>query len=111
MGHDNVTVQSAAWSPATFDRRAAWFDDGEKVVHDSIRDRFIENAFVAKCLQVQLKAFQLDADAVWDISNNDRSVVRLSRFWANRSKLGTMMFDCKIAGRAGVVKDFQQSAK
>jgi hypothetical protein len=107
IGHDDVAIQAAAWRPATLDGDAAWFDDGEEVVHDPVGDRFVKNALVTKSLQIHLQAFQFDAYAVGHVGEYDRAVVGLARFGTHRSKLRAMMFDGKIAAWAGVVKDLQ----
>ena len=111
IGHNDIAVQTAPGGPTAFNRHPTWFDDGNKVVHDPVRYSFVENTFVAECLQVHLEAFQFDANLVWDIRKQDRSIVGLAGFWANRCKFGTMVFDRKISLGAGVVEDFQQVTK
>ncbi len=97
MLDDDLAVQAAPRRPATFDSRPPRLYDGHKVVHDSVRDRLVKNALVAKSLQVHFQAFQLDAQLVGYVSEDDRPEIGLPRFWANRGKLGTVMFNGKVA--------------
>ncbi len=94
--HDDIAVQSAAGGPATFDRGSARLYDGDKVVHDSVCHRLVENAFVAKPLQVHFQTLQLDANLVGNVRKNNRPKVRLARFRTDRREFGTVMFDRKI---------------
>ena len=55
MPNDDITVQPTAWRPAAFHCCAAWLYDGDKVIHDSVCDRLVENSFVPKPLQVHLQ--------------------------------------------------------
>ncbi len=104
-------MEATPGGPAAFDRRPTRLYDGQEVVHDSVRDRLVKDAFVAKSLQVHFQALQLDAVLVRNVGKDDRPEVGLPRFWADRRELGTMMFDGKIPRRAGVVKDFQLVSK
>jgi hypothetical protein len=107
----NVAVQAAAGRPATLHRGAAWFDDRQKVVHDLVGYRFVENPFVAKSLQVHFQTLQFHTHFVRYIRENDRSVVRLAGFGADRRELGADMFDRKVSLWARVVKHFKQVAE
>ena len=82
MPNDDIAVQPTAWRPATFHRRASWLYDGDKVIHDSVRDRLVENPLVSKPLQVHLQTLQFDAHFIWHIGEHNGAVVGLSRFGA-----------------------------
>ncbi len=107
----DVAVQAAAGSPATLHGDAAWFDDIEKVVHDPVCHRFVENPFVAKPLKVHFQTLQFHANFVWDIGEHDGPIIRLAGFRTDRRELGADMFDRKVALRAGVIEDFKQVAE
>ncbi len=108
---DDIAVQTAPRGPSALDGRLPRLYDSDKVVHDSVRNRFVENSFVAEPLQIHLQTLQLDAVLVGHIGKDDGSVIRLACFRANRSKLGAMVLDRKVSFRAWIVKDFQKLAK
>lgn len=108
---DDIAVQTAARRPATFDARAPRLYDREEVVHDSVGDRFVENAFVAERLQIHFQTLQLDANFVGHVAENDRAVVGLVRFGTHRREFGTMMFDGKVSRRAGVIENLEDLAE
>ena len=108
---NDITVQSAARSPATLHGGGSRLYDGDKVVHDSVRDGFVKDAFIAKPLKIHFQTLQFDAHFVRNVGKDDRPVIRLSRFGADRSKLGAMMFDSKISCFGWVVKNFQRVTK
>ena len=65
----------------------------DHIIQNSVRNLFVKDALVPKLLQIQLQAFQLDAEPVWNILEGERAEVRLSRFRADRRKLGADNFD------------------
>ena len=83
----------AACSPATFEGRAARFDDLEEVIENSVRDVFVENPLVSELLQVEFEAFELDAFSIRNVPENERTEVRLAGFGTDRSELGAEDFD------------------
>ncbi len=106
MPDDDIAMESAARSPATFDGSTPWLYDGDKVIHDSVGHRFIENAFVSEPLQIHFETLQFDAHLIGNVSEDNRAVVGLSRFRANRSKLGAMMLDRKVSRWVWIIKHF-----
>ena len=95
--HDDIAVQTTSRRPAAFDRGMTRFHSRDKVVHDSVGDRFIEDAFVAKRLQVHFKAFQFHADVARNVREDNLAVVWLARLGAHGCEFRTVVFDRQIA--------------
>lgn len=102
----DVAVQTTTWRPAAFDSQFTRLYDSDEVVQNPVRDRLVENSFVAESLQVHFKTLQLHTYFVGNVSKNDGPVVRLASFWTNRSKLGAIVLDREVAVGGGVFKDF-----
>lgn len=101
----------ATCSPATFEGRAARFDDFEEVIENSVRHVFVKNPLVAKLLQVELETFKLDTFFIWNVPENERSEVRLAGFRADRSELGAKDFDGILSVCVRVIEAFELVSK
>ena len=70
-----------------------------EIVQQPIDDLLVENALVAKSLQVQLERFQLHAEFIGDVAVGDSAEIRLPGDRAETGKFGTIDFDGVVAGR------------
>lgn len=86
-------------------------DHGDKVVQNSVGHIFVENAFIAKLLQVELEAFEFDALLIGGVIECQHAKIGLSRFGANGGEFGTNDFDLIVSFRKLIVKRFQNVAK
>ncbi len=108
---DDVAVEPASGRPAALDFKASRLDDGHKVVQNSVRNSLIKDAFVTKSLQIHLQTLQLHADFVGHVRKNDRAIVGLASFRANRRKFRAVMLDREVTLTGRVVEDFENVSK
>jgi hypothetical protein len=77
---------------------------------DRVGHVFVENALIAKALQVHLQAFQLDALPVGRVGERERAEIGLPRFRTDRRELGTDDLDDVVAAGKLIVERFQEVA-
>src|SRR5713101_7085347 len=70
-----------------------------KIVQNAVRDRFIEGALAAIRCKIELERFAFDAKAVRDVIDVYPGKIRLTRDWANRSKIVRLKMNPVIAAR------------
>lgn len=69
------------------------FDETHEVIQNAVRDVFVENAFVAKLLQVHLEALEFNAKRIGYIRESQGAEVGLARSGTNRRELWADNFD------------------
>lgn len=79
------------------DRHTARLTERDQVVEDLIRDRFVEDAFVAELDEVQLQRFQFHALFVGYILNADFAEVGQPGFRTDGRELGRPDVDLVLA--------------
>ena len=77
-----------------------------KVVEDAINNIFVENAFVAVFLQIELETFQFDTEFIRDVFYFYCAKIGLTCPWTDRCKLGCNMLDGIIPVRVRIIKCF-----
>ena len=88
---------SAARSPVAFERQAKWLADLYKVIQDAVCDIFVEDALVAKFLQIKLETLQFDAHFSGNVAKDQCPKVGLTGFGANRCELGAGNLDLVLS--------------
>ena len=78
-----------------------------EVIQNSIGDVFVENAFVAKSLEVHFQALEFDAEFVWNVPKRELSEIGLARLGTDGGKFGAKMLDGVVTLRERVFKNFQ----
>ena len=89
---------------------SAGLQHGDEVVENAVGDVLVENALVAKALQIHLQALQLDALLVGRVGERERAEIGLAGLGTNRRELGADDFDDVIAAGKLVVECFQDVA-
>jgi len=77
-----------------------------KVVEDAINNIFVENAFVAVFLQIELETFQFDTEFIGDVFYFYCAEIGLTCPWTDRCKLRRNMLDGIIPVRVRIIKCF-----
>ncbi len=104
--HRDHAVDTAARRPVADQPHESRFHCRHQVVQDAVSDALVEDTLIAELLQVQLQAFQFDANFIRNVLEHQRPEVRLSRLWANAGKLRAIDLDRVVAIRVGVRKRF-----
>jgi hypothetical protein len=76
-----------------FEHQRARLTYGDEIVGNPIGDVFVENPLVTELLQVELEALQFDTHFSRYVAKDQRPEIGLTRFGANRGKLGASYFD------------------
>src|SRR4029079_3051894 len=87
---------------------AARSEGGDEIVENAVGHVLVEDAFVAKALQVELQALELDALSVWGVGDRQRAEIGLARHGADRREFGADDFDGVIAAGKLIVESFQE---
>ena len=88
-------------------RQLSRLTDRYKIVQNTIGDIFVEDPLIAKLLQIQFQALELDAQLAWYIAKDQCPKVGLSGFRANRRKLRTGNFDFVSAVGKTILENFE----
>ncbi len=107
MSDGDYGSDAATGAPPTLERNAPRLDDGHEVIEDAIGDVLVEDAFVAKFLQIQLQALKFHALCVRYITKNKGAKVRLARLGTHGGKLGALDFDVVFSIWKRVVEAFE----
>ena len=107
MLHGNDGCDSAARRPFRSDRDPLRLDRFHEVVEQLVRHSFVEDAFVAESLEVELERFQFDADRVGRVLVDDRAEVRLPRLRTDARELRADNLDLILASDPRIREGFQ----
>lgn len=88
--------------PMGFDGQLAGGGDSDEIVENAIGDILIEDAFVAEFLEIEFEAFELNAQTIGDVAEDECAEIGLTGFGADRSELGAFDLDGVIPLREGV---------
>ena len=107
MRNDDPRGDATAGSELGDQRQAAGLENGRQIIEDAVGDVLVEDAFVAKRLQVQFQALEFHAEFVRDVAERQRSEVGLSRLRAHRRELRAEDLDLVVTAGKCVGEGFQ----
>ena len=89
----HVRTDPAAWCECADNRHGTRLCDRDQIIQDHVCHVLVECTVVAKQLQVHLKRFQFITDRIRNVSDRQRSKVRLACFRADRCEFGANRFN------------------
>ena len=102
----NGNASARVKQSAHFD--VAWLHKRNKIVHNNVRDIFVEIAVVAKREQVQLQRFAFDHALIGNVIDVQSAEVGLVRNGAQRGELGAAKRNHVVARGVLVLERFEQ---
>jgi len=107
VSHSNDRSDATSRAPMAFKRYATGVHDGDKIVQNAIRHVFVKNAFVAKFLQIELQAFQLNTLLIRHVSKNERSEIGLAGLGTHRREFGALNLDMVFSIWKGIIETLE----
>ena len=108
MGDGDTRRNPAPRREPGHERQPSGFEHGSEIVDNPVADVFVEDARVAKGLQIDFQALQLNATVGRDVAKRERAEVWLAGFRTDRGELGADDLDEVVAAGKLVREGFQQ---
>ena len=102
MFGDHVGENAAAHVEARRQAHETRLDGLDQVVEDAVGDILVKMSLVAKTPDVELQAFQFDAQLVREVIERQHREVRLAGLGAQAGELGDLHVDVEIPPGSGV---------
>ena len=104
----DLGANAAAAFPVGFQAHPARSHHFVKIVGDAVGEGFVEDAFIAVVLKIELEAFELDAHAVGAVTQCDRAEIGMTGLWAEAGEPLGHMLDEIVAVRVGIVEALEE---